>query len=314
LLALISLPIVISGCASSAPNAIDVTPTPSGTHDEEPATTEAIVNNWVDPGAVTTDVIPIGDGAFSTVAPAVGSVFSCTAANPSAPGAQAEGPWITGDTWSLTDKLSVQGEISWPTASFDVRVDGDFRVITTNNLPVDDTTGTFPIANSDPARAYDRNPNSISDALQFTWSLPVTPTPSSTPHCLGLGAVGVLLNGVILFSAVDARGDDAVAHELQDACQGHPEQSDAYHHHSVSLCVTDTATGPSTVVGWSLDGYPIVVERDEQGILPTNADLDECHGRTSPILLDGEIVETYHYSATLEYPYTIGCFRAPTAG
>jgi hypothetical protein len=64
------------------------------------------------------------------------------------------------------------------------------------------------------------------------------------------------------------------------------------------------------VVGFALDGFPIVVERDARGDLPTNADLDECHGRTSPILLDGEVVEIYHYSATLEFPYVIGCFRA----
>jgi hypothetical protein len=38
-----------------------------------------------------------------------------------------------------------------------------------------------------------------------------------------------------------------------------------------------------------------VVERDAAGDLPTNADLDECHGRTSPILLDGEVVTMYHY-------------------
>jgi hypothetical protein len=44
---------------------------------------------------------------------------------------------------------------------------------------------------------------------------------------------------------------------------------------------------------------------------PNNADLDECHGRTSPMLLDGQVVEPYHYSLTLEYPYTVGCLKAP---
>ena len=34
----------------------------------------------------------------------------------------------------------------------------------------------------------------------------------------------------------------------------------------------------------------------------TNADLDECHGHDhSPL--------GYHYHATIEYPYTIGCYR-----
>jgi hypothetical protein len=82
-----------------------------------------------------------------------------------------------------------------------------------------------------------------------------------------------------------------------------------YHYHNVPNCLRDKATGPSTVVGFAYDGFPIVVERDAAGTLPTNADLDECHGRTSPIFLDGEVIEMYHYSATLEFPYFIGCFK-----
>ena len=31
------------------------------------------------------------------------------------------------------------------------------------------------------------------------------------------------------------------------------------------------------------------------------------------IPLDGEVVETYHYSATYEFPYFMGCFRGATA-
>ncbi|MFM8861596.1 MAG: hypothetical protein ACKOIA_03945 [Acidimicrobiia bacterium] len=58
------------------------------------------------------------------------------------------------------------------------------------------------------------------------------------------------------------------------------------------------------------DGFPIVVERYTAGNLPTNTDLDQCHGRTSKINLDGKIVEMYHYSATYEFPYFIGCFTA----
>jgi len=79
--------------------------------------------------------------------------------------------------------------------------------------------------------------------------------------------------------------------------------------HDIPSCVLEAATGPSTVVGYALDGFPTVVERDAAGSLPTNADLDECHGRVAPILIDGAVVETYHYSATYEFPYSIGCER-----
>jgi YHYH protein len=111
------------------------------------------------------------------------------------------------------------------------------------------------------------------------------------------GAVGMLRNVVRIFNAIDARGDDAVAHESQDQCQGHPAMT-TYRYHNVPSCLRNAATGSSSVVGWMADGFPIVVERDATGALPTNADLDKCHGRVSPILLNGKIVTQYHYSAT----------------
>ena len=96
-------------------------------------------------------------------------------------------------------------------------------------------------------------------------------------------------------------------------CDGHPEQSSTYHYHSVPSCIIDATTGSSTVVGFALDGFPIVVERDASGALPTNDDLDECHGRVSSIVLDDATVNSYHYSVTAEFPYFIGCYRGAPA-
>lgn len=42
----------------------------------------------------------------------------------------------------------------------------------------------------------------------------------------------------------------------------------------------------------------------------TTSDLDDCHGITSPITLDGKQVETYHYVMTQDFPYSGSCFRA----
>ena len=41
----------------------------------------------------------------------------------------------------------------------------------------------------------------------------------------------------------------------------------------------------------------------------TDADLDACHGRVSPVMWNGKRVAIYHYVLTREYPYTIGCFK-----
>jgi hypothetical protein len=39
-------------------------------------------------------------------------------------------------------------------------------------------------------------------------------------------------------------------------------------------------------------------------------DLDECNGRTSAVVLDGRVVNTYHYVLTNTYPYIPRCFHA----
>ena len=113
------------------------------------------------------------------------------------------------------------------------------------------------------------------------------------------------MNGVAIFDALDGENRDAVAHEIQDRCQGHPQRTGVYHYHSIPNCVTRRVKGGGAkVVGWMIDGYPIV---SEKGV--TSADLDACHGRTSRITLFGRRVRTYHYDATAEYLYTAGCFR-----
>lgn len=315
--------LVLAGCGSagSERNVSSSTASPSGgsTPASAAASTGAaaspaggstgIVNVWVAPGSVSVTALPLGDGHTSTSGPAIGSVYACRAGNPAAGGAGVEGPWIHGATWNADEKVIVQGSVTWPTASFSVSVSGSSRIITTNDLPTGYSTGTFPIASTDPAYQYDRNPNSISSASSYTVTVPVTPSAEPAPNCLSGGGIGVLLNGVVLFDALDGPGRDAVAHEEQDLCQGHPQGQDMYHYHEVPTCLRDNVSGTSEVVGWAFDGFPIVVERDAKGILPTNADLDECHGRTGPVVLDGSTQTIYHYDATLEYPYTIGCLR-----
>ncbi len=285
--------------ASTAPNTARTVTT---------AAAAAITNIWS--GAIVDPTkLPIGDSSVTTSAPAVGKLYACRAGNPNAPGATAPGPWlnVAEGTWDSTTKLAVKGDVSWPTAKYTETVSGGKRLLTSNNLPVDMKSGTFPIAPDDPSYAYDRNPGKIT-SIDTTITLVENGAVASNPSCMPEGPVGMLRNGVRVFSSVDAKGLDAVAHESQDVCQGHPAMT-TYHYHNVPSCLRNAASGPSTVVGWISDGFPLVVERDSNGALPTNADLDECHGRTSPILLNGKIVTMYHYSATLEFPYFIGCYR-----
>jgi hypothetical protein len=253
--------------------------------------------------------LPLGDGKLSD-SPKAGYVWACQV-NPAGGGAQAVGPWIdeAAGTWDMTRKVAVDGAVTWP-SQFSIAVEGDRRIIAWNDLP-DHPTGTFPIARGDDAYQYDRNPNSIREQ-RMEIDLPVAPQLAAEPTCAP-NAVGVLLSGAVLFNALDAPGRDAVAHETQDACQGHPQRTGVYHYHSLSSCLLppDDGSAPSPLVGYALDGFGIYGPRDENGNELSSADLDACHGRTSAVEWEGERVVMYHYVATLDYPYTVGCLMGP---
>ncbi len=252
--------------------------------------------------------LPLGDGKHSS-GPKAGYIWACHT-DPNGHGAQVDGPWIdkAAGTFDITRKAVVDGAVTWP-HSFKIAVSGAKRIITWDDLP-DYPTGKFPIARSDDAYRYDRNPNHIKrQSMKIT--LPLNPQLAARPSCAP-GAVGVLLTGVALFNALDAPGRDAVAHETQDACQGHPQESGVYHNHNVSVCALkelDSASGPSKLIGYAIDGFGIYGPRDENGSTLSSADLDACHGITSPVEWNGKRVTMYHYVATLDFPYDIGCLR-----
>ena len=253
--------------------------------------------------------LPVGGDPVSE--PTAGAVYSCQTSFPTnAPGAQSTGDWMNGDgTFDLTKKPTIDGSLSWD-GTFSISTDGDERVLTGNGLPKETTTGKFPVSSSDDAYQYDRNPNSIQEQ-RLEISIPKDPQVADEPSCTGMGIIGVLKNGVPFFNALDAGGRDAVAYELQDGCEGHPQQEGQYHYHSVSDCVLDqldSAKGQSKLIGYALDGFGIYGPRDADGHELTSADLDECHGTTSVVKFNGTKQRMYHYVATRDYPYTLGCF------
>jgi hypothetical protein len=257
--------------------------------------------------------LPIGDGKVTTSGPRRGYVYSCgggfAAAGGPPGGAQVEGPWIHGGTFDLTAKATVDGSVHWPNAKLREK-SGKSRRFSGNGLPKGDTTGEFPVKPSDDAYNYDRNPNSIR-SQSVHYSLPTHPTATSQPNCLSMGPIGIARNGVAIFNALDAGDRDAVAHEVQDRCGGHPQRSGVYHYHDIPSCLTrgESKHRASGLVGYALDGYPIYGPRGHGGKLLTNEDLDACHGQVSKVLYEGRWQRIYHYNATLEYPYTLGCFH-----
>jgi hypothetical protein len=248
--------------------------------------------------------LPLGDGKVSNE-PRVGYVFACQT-NFRSGGADHSGDWVHGETWDVTQKLQVRGEVYWNEAEFSQTIKSTTRLIVGNGLPVLFPTGNFPIARNDPAYQVDRNPNAIA-AQEIFYELPLEPLLAQQPTCVPMGAVGVAVNGVALYNALDDAGDDAVANEVQDLCNGHPQQKGQYHYHGPTDCI-EGAGEPDTLVGYALDGFGIYSKYGTDGYTYTNEDLDACHGTTSPVMWNGELQDIYHYVITDEYPYIVGCF------
>ena len=251
--------------------------------------------------------LPLGDNLKST-GPQKGHLWPCHLDSEPG-GAFKDGPWLDkqAGTYDRTTKPHVPGDVKWP-HQFSINIVYGMRVFTGNDLP-DHGTGIYPIPSDSAAFQYDRNPNAIKQQ-KMSFNLVAEPQIAARASCAP-GAVGILLSGVALFSGIDAPGRDAMAHEVQDKCDGHPQVSGVYHYHVVSPCVSDKrqADGSSSLVGYAIDGFGIYGSYAAGGKKLDSKDLDECHGIRSDVLWDGTVVNLYHYVATDDFPYSVGCLR-----
>lgn len=281
------------------------------TSPNDPQTT---VEEEVEPGPesepTTLDLtqLPLGNDKVSD-APQVEYIYSCqTSFNGG--GAFKAGPWINEEngTWDLTQKITVDGSVTWENAKSAVSNEGTTRTFTSNGLP-DHSTGIYPVQSTDDAYQYDRNPNSIREQ-SLEVDLPTNPTLLTEAQCVG-GHVGILLSGIPIYNGFDAGGRDAVAMEIQDDCSGHPQEQGQYHYHGYSPCLEDDTDKDehSALMGYAFDGFGIYGLKGEFGFEVWTQDLDECHGHTHTIAWESEKVEMYHYHLTMDFPYSVSCFR-----
>lgn len=302
------LPTQVSG--GPQPTQAQPQPTQAGNNPQPTAVTQPTAVSAQPTTAATSNVdltnLPLGDSKV-TSSPTVGGIWPCHT-DPNGGGSQVNGPWIKGDTYDFTAKAIVDGTVTWQ-SSLAISTQGDQRVITSNGLP-NHPTGNYPVAANDDVAQYDRNPSSI-QAQTYNITMPLNPTLAAEPTCAP-GEVGILLTGAIIFNALDAPGRDAVAHESQDSCGGHPQNMGMYHYHSLTNCLTDNTSGlnnHSPLMGYIWDGFGLYGHHGEGGVTLASADLDECHGHTHQIAWEGQSVNMYHYHATWDFPYTVGCMR-----
>jgi hypothetical protein len=129
------------------------------------------------------------------------------------------------------------------------------------------------------------DPNQIS-AQNLSLQIPLTPNTTSTK--MGLGAVGVALNGVAIFDNQAAPGDDIFLEAGSfDRCGGHPAPGGQYHYHGEPYSIS---SDDSHLIGVLRDGYFVYGRRDADGSLP-QLDANGGHMGVPP---DGGAAR-YHY-------------------
>lgn len=300
--------LLLAACGGS----VSTGPTTTGTSGSPSGATQDLSAYYVsfpictDGAGPDCSTLRLGDPELTTMAPARGKLYSCVAGNPSAPGSiRSKITWIdfTANTFNLLRKPFLPaGSFAAPGGTATITETATTRLIAVNNLPKDGKVGDWPMTRYAALTAIDPNPGTPA-ARNYSFELPLTPAAGLSPACVGMGAIGATLNGVVLYNAIDARGNDAVAHEIVDAFGGHPAMSD-YHYHFVPdrLDTPRLADGHSGIIGYIRDGFPLYGYRGTGGVELRNTDLDECHGHSHGAL-------GYHYHATIEYPYTIGCYR-----
>ena len=286
------------------------------------ATSESVESNTVSPGgesqfAITSALcgnnqgpdctkLRLGDNYHTTSAPQKGYLYSCDEKNPNAPGSTiAKLTWISfvENVWDFLKKPWLpEGTFSPESGIYTETLSIKDRQINVNNLPVDGKIGDWPMTNYPALTEIDRNPG-IPSASNSSFTYTLGPSEAPSPTCVSLGAIGVTKNGVVIFNAADGRGNDAVAHEIVDVFGGHPARTN-YHYHFIPERLDNETLedGHSGLVGYINDGFPIYGYKGEGGVEMSNDDLDLCHGHQH-----GEL--GYHYHATLEYPYTVGCYK-----
>lgn len=263
-------------------------------------------------------VIPIvATGAVSSAAD-----LHSVSTHVDASSAQSELPAIKSLKWTSNVKVTY-GKGSWTFASSGVPK----SVFTASHyaVPKDafnvSATGASVIATS----AVLKNQN-------YKFTIPETPVYSSTTTT-NMGAIGVLLNGGVLYNPYEANKSTVATNDnfsvtvkgvtasFIDTCDGHPGPGGQYHYHGMPACLvayattgaaaqvtsvsdfssattpavatTNTAAKKPVLLGFAFDGYGIYDNIDESAATIPVAALDACNGIFSPV--PGYAKGVYHY-------------------
>ena len=140
------------------------------------------------------------------------------------------------------------------------------------------------------------NPNTLG-SQSITVTVPYAPTAASgsTGNAMPMGAIGIALNGVVIYSNAAAPGDSIYAEVATfDKCEGHPAGT-MYHYHTEP---TTASNSDSNFIGVMRDGFPVYGRYDTGNATPT---LDKASvGGHLGTTVDSPATSVYHYHVNLQ--------------
>lgn len=255
-------------------------------------------------------------------------------------GASSASPAEINGKLTVTAAQSERGaveEVRW-TANVSVKVSGDSWSFKSNGVPGTQFTAAHYAVPSNPlgVSAVGASVIATSQVLQdqnYSLTLPITPQYSSTMTPTGLGPIGVMLDGAVLYNPYEANRETVATHDnfsatangttasFLDSCDGHPGPGGMYHYHGLPDCLVAYATtgtnaqttsvssfsGTTTppvaesnaaarkpvVLGFALDGYGIYDNIAMDGKTIRVSSLDACNGIFSAV--PGYPRGIYHY-------------------
>lgn len=207
------------------------------------------------------------------------------------PGTTAEGVENTG--WGDNVSVTVDGD------TFQFHSDGyPNHTLNDEYVMPDDLTPcvTHPTADCSHVEPLSTAVSAGDIDLTITTNPELTDNTSSSPF----GPMGVMISGVNVYNPFEGDGvtiamnanftltdEDGIEVPFMDSCNGHPSPhpAESYHYHGLPPCVTaqvDEEGGPSHIIGFGFDGFPVYGDRDINGDPIDPSVLDECNGLESP--------------------------------
>lgn len=180
---------------------------------------------------------------------------------------------LSRDTSSCAASRTAQG-LSGFWLNFSCRVtltkSGSNVIITTDGQP-DHKSAYFSTSNACYEAGFPTgrfaNPNTLG-SQSISMTVPYSPSAGagSTGTAMGMGAIGIALNGVAIFSNAAAPPDNIYDEvDTFDKCEGHPAGT-MYHYHTEPTTATNA---DEYFVGVMRDGFPIYGRYDAGGATPT---------------------------------------------